>query len=67
MAGVIQCEVNLEEKSANVEFDPDILEAKTVVETINNIGTKVSLCENSSMLLFNFYNSLQLHCTMVKP
>ena len=46
VAGVINCEVNLEEKSANVEFDPYVLDANIVVETINNIEEKVSIENN---------------------
>ena len=49
VAGVINCEVNLEEKSANVEFDPYVLDANIVVETINNIEEKVSI-ENNWLL-----------------
>ena len=49
MAGVINCDVNLEEKSANVEFDPYVLDANIVVETINNIEEKVSI-ENNWLL-----------------
>ena len=42
VSGVLTCEVSLVEKSAEVEYDPDILTAEDVKNTINNIGTKVS-------------------------
>ena len=48
VTGVINCEVSLADKSAEVEFDPDILTAENVEKTINNIGTKVSV--DSSLL-----------------
>ena len=43
VSGVLNCEVSLADKSAEVEFDPDILTAEDVEKTINNIGTKVSI------------------------
>ena len=43
VSGVLNCEVSLADKSAEVEFDPDILTAEDVEKTINNIGTKVSV------------------------
>ena len=43
LAGVSQCEVSLAAGQAEVVFDPDIVSALTVVDTINQIGTKVSL------------------------
>ena len=42
LAGVSQCEVSLAAGRAEVVFDPDIVTATTLVETINQIGTKVS-------------------------
>ena len=42
LAGVSHCEVSLAAGRAEVEFDPDIVTATTVVETVNQIGTKVS-------------------------
>ena len=42
VTGVLNCEVSLADKSAEVEFDPDILTAEDIEKTINNIGTKVS-------------------------
>ena len=42
VSGVLNCEVSLADKSAEVEFDPDILTAEDIEKTINNIGTKVS-------------------------
>ena len=44
VTGVLNCEVSLADKSAEVEFDPDILTAEDIEKTINNIGTKVSKC-----------------------
>ena len=41
VSGVLDCEVSLADKSAEVEFDPDILKAEDIEKTINNIGTKV--------------------------
>ena len=43
VTGVLNCEVSLADKSAEVEFDPDILTAENVEKTINNIGTKVGV------------------------
>ena len=43
VSGVLNCEVSLADKSAEVEFDPDVLKAEDVEKTINNIGTKVSV------------------------
>ena len=42
LAGVSDCEVSLAGGNAEVVFDPDIVTAVTVVDTINQIGTKVS-------------------------
>ena len=42
LAGVSQCEVSLAAGRAEVVFDPDIVSALTVLDTINQIGTKVS-------------------------
>ena len=42
LAGVSECEVSLSGGNAEVVFDPDIVTAVTVVDTINQIGTKVS-------------------------
>jgi len=44
VSGVLDCEVSLADKSAEVEFDPDILTAEDIEKTINNIGTKVRAC-----------------------
>ena len=43
VSGVLNCEVSLADKSAEVEFDSDILTAEDVEKTINNIGAKVSV------------------------
>ena len=50
VSGVLYCEVSLADKSAEVEFDPDILTAEDIEKTINNIGTKVN-----SLSLDQFY------------
>ena len=50
VSGVLDCEVSLANKSAEVEFDPDILTAEDIEKTINNIGTKVN-----SLSLDQFY------------
>ena len=42
VSGVLDCEVSLADKWAEVEFDPDILTAEDIEKTFNNIGTKVS-------------------------
>ena len=42
LAGVNHCDVSLTAGQAEVDYDPDIVTAQTVVETINHIGTKVS-------------------------
>ena len=39
--GVLKCEVRLEEKSADIEYDPDNVSPEKLVNIINNIGTKV--------------------------
>ena len=43
VTGVLNSEVSLADKSAEVEFDPDILRAEDIEKTINNIGTKVKV------------------------
>ena len=50
VTGVLDCEVSLADKTAEVEFDPDILTAEDIEKTINNIGTKVN-----SLSLDQFY------------
>ena len=50
LAGVSQCEVSLAAGQAEVVFDPDIVSALTVVDTINQIGTKVSLVSPLSLI-----------------
>ena len=39
--GVLKCEVRLEEKNADIEYDPDNVSPEKLVNIINNIGTKV--------------------------
>lgn len=49
LAGVSQCEVSLAGGRAEVVFDPDIVSATTVVDTINQIGSKVSPASRLSL------------------
>ena len=49
LAGVSHCEVSLAAGRAEVVFDPDIVSATTVVDTINQIGSKVSPASRLSL------------------
>ena len=51
LAGVTQCEVSLAAGQAEVVFDPDIVTDQTVVDTINQIGSKVSFCHPVTVVM----------------
>ena len=60
LAGVSHCEVSLVAGQAEVTFDPDIVSALTVVDTINQIGTKVGLVSLSDQPQYTHCSPLVL-------